>query len=201
MTRVDGGDRAPLVAEQAAQENQRLADLARARTLAAAAASALAPEHEQGPELLGRAIGEAQRLHPDARLEFVARLAGEKMPSTCPNPTPNEAVVIAKALIDECCPPKSERRQRLGKALQASAAASGSSTGSETAISQAMTRFLPVAIASRPATTRDDRLHRLEEPNPKHSEHAVAASTDPSTPTKQKPGLLARLLAVPRRWL
>src|SRR5262249_55918192 len=122
MSRIDGGDfgwaadEARRLADQAQLDQQRQADLERARVLAATMPAALDPGNTRGPEDLGRILAEVQRMTAEARLGFgsdVARLSAAA-------PPPRDPGALTAALIDEACPRGSGRRRRLGETLVAS---------------------------------------------------------------------------------
>jgi len=128
-------------ASRAAPEDQaqatRLGDLVRAHTLADVTAAALAPHNASGPEDLGRALGEAQRLVSEARQELATLIARKLAPGS----TADEAGAIVRAFVAKACPPGSDERMRLGRALLQSAGGDPSSVPSkvlETAVAQAL---------------------------------------------------------------
>jgi hypothetical protein len=129
------------------------AEVGRAERLAEAASVALRESGESAIGALAAAIAEAQRLGPDGRQQFVARLVLLETPTACPDPTPSEAAAVIRALVDQACPPGSERRERLGRALSEAMQAADPGrpiTGTHTVVSQAMTRLLPPSAAGLP---------------------------------------------------
>lgn len=160
MSRIDGGDfgwaadEARRLADQAQLDQQRQADLERARVLAATMPAALDPGNTRGPEDLGRILAEVQRMTAEARLGFgsdVARLSAAATP-------PRDPGALTAALIDEACPRGSGRRRRLGETLVASFGANPTGVPPrvlEAAVTQAL------ASLTAPATPRGSQRRRL----------------------------------------
>src|SRR5262249_54969649 len=102
MTRLDGAgiDWAGGVARRSAQEAQALAirqeNLARVPALMVGASAALTGPGERAPEDLGRVLGEAQRLVPEARQDLAAALARTLAPGST-----GDAGTIVRSLVDK----------------------------------------------------------------------------------------------------
>ncbi len=190
MSRIGAGDfgwaadQARRAAEAAQAEARRLAELARAKTLAEAAPAALDPANAEGPRELGAVLGEAQSLAEAARASFTLQVARANTGGG--DSAAVEAGKVVRALVDAACPPGSERREKLGQALLefADKGVTGVRPKSlEAAVLQTLARLAPQAPPAGPAEAPPDALER--EPRRPGEERptraGAAARSAPST--------------------